>query len=130
MAKKVKEVYGVEINQQAIRDAKINSKINKIENAYFVSADAGKYLTQLTKKRSKVDVVIMDPPRSGADEKFLRSLVGLKPKKIVYISCNPLTQKQNLYYLLKNGYQVQVIQPVDMFPFTEHIEVITLLTKK
>ena len=130
LAKKVKEVYGVEINQQAIRDAKINSRINKIENAYFVSADAGKYLTQLTQKRSKVDVVIMDPPRSGADEKFLRSLVGLKPKKIVYISCNPLTQKQNLYYLLKNGYQVQVIQPVDMFPFTEHCETIALLVRK
>ena len=130
LAKKVKEVYGVEINQQAIRDAKINSRINKIENAYFVSADAGKYLTQLAQKRSKVDVVIMDPPRSGADEKFLRSLVGLKPKKIVYISCNPLTQKQNLYYLLKNGYQVQVIQPVDMFPFTEHVENIALLVRK
>ena len=72
----------------------------------------------------------MDPPRSGADEKFLRSLVGLKPKKIVYISCNPLTQKQNLYYLLKNGYQVQVIQPVDMFPFTEHVESIALLKRE
>ena len=77
--------------------------------------------------KRKIDVVIMDPARAGADEKFLQSLIRLKPKRIVYISCNPLTQKDNLIHLQKNGYAVKQLQPVDMFPFTEHVETVCLL---
>ncbi len=130
LSKHVKEVIGVELNKSAVKDAIINAKANGIENIQFVADDAGKFMNKMASDRRKVDVVVMDPPRAGADEQFLSSLVKMGPKKIVYISCNPITQKDNLYYLTKNGYKVKQLQPVDMFPFTDHIEVITLLTKK
>ena len=81
-------------------------------------------------KGEKFDGVIMDPPRSGSDEKFLSSLITLSPEKIVYISCNPLTQERDLRYLVRNGYSVKYIQPVDMFPQTDHVECIALIQKK
>ena len=75
-------------------------------------------------------MVIMDPPRAGSDEKFMSSVVSLSPSKVVYVSCNPETLARDLRYFIKNGYKVRKIQPVDMFPHTNHVEVVCLLTKK
>lgn len=104
-------------------------KINKIDNAEFVCEDAGKYMEYISKTKKHIDTVIMDPPRAGSDMKFMNSMIKLKPDKIVYISCNPLTLKDNLKYLTK-FYDIDVIQPVDLFPFTDHTEVIVKMRKK
>lgn len=123
------EVIGCEVNPDAVRDAKINAKINSVENIKFVCADAGEFMLGMKEQGEKCDVLLMDPPRAGSDKKFLSCAVALSPDKIVYISCNPETQQRDLYYLIKNGYKVKKIQPVDMFPFTAHIESVVLLTK-
>ncbi len=123
------EVIGCEVNPDAIRDAKINAKINNVENIKFVCADAGEFMLGMKEQGEKCDVLFMDPPRAGSDRKFLSCAVALSPKKIVYISCNPETQQRDLFYLIKNNYKVKKIQPVDMFPFTAHIESVVLLEK-
>lgn len=128
-SKSVKKVIGVEINPDAVRDAKENAKINGIKNAEFYTADAGEFMTALARQGEKIDAVIMDPARAGADVPFLSSLVSLSPKKIVYVSCNPETLARDLRYLVKNGYKVKKIQPVDMFPHTEHVETVVLMTR-
>ena len=122
-------VYGVELNKDAVKDARKNAELNGIENIDFVCADAGRYMVNLAEERLKADVVIMDPPRAGSDLKFLKSVVKLSPKKVVYISCNPETMARDLMFLSKNKYKIRKIQPVDMFPHTEHIECVVLLTK-
>lgn len=128
LAKKCKKVVGVEINKNAVKDAIINKKINNINNAYFIAEDATKYM--LNDNKEKFDVVFVDPPRSGCDNMFLRALLKINPKTIVYISCNPYTLKNDLGYLCKNNqYKVNNIQPIDMFPYTEHVECIVLLSK-
>ncbi len=95
----------------------------------FICDDAGRFMENLSRKNQKVDVVIMDPARAGSDERFLNSLVKLSPKKVIYISCNPYTQKRDIEYLVKNKYKVKDIQPVDMFSHSYHIENIVLLTR-
>lgn len=124
------EVIGCEVNPDAVRDAKINAKINSVENIKFVCADAGEFMLGMKEQGEKCDVLLMDPPRAGSDKKFLSCAVALSPDKIVYISCNPETQQRDLYYLIKNGYKVKKIQPVDMFPFTAHIETVVLLSQR
>lgn len=128
-AKKVKSVLGIELNSQAVRDARENAKRNEADNARFIEADAGKYMVQMAEEGAKVDVVFMDPPRSGSDEAFLSSICRLAPKRIVYVSCGPDTLARDLKYLTKHGYQVKKIQPVDMFPMTEHVESVVLLSR-
>ncbi len=123
------EVIGCELNADAVRDAKVNAKINNIENIKFFCADAGEFMLGMKDAGEKCDVLFMDPPRAGSDKKFLSSAVALSPEKIVYISCNPETQQRDLYYLIKYGYKVKKIQPVDMFPFTNHVECVCLLCK-
>ena len=127
---KVKSVMGVEINKDAVKDAKENAALNGVRNISFYAADAGKFMTELAENGKKIDAVIMDPARAGADIPFLSSLVKLSPQKVIYVSCNPETLARDLAYLTKNGYKVRKIQPVDMFPHTEHIETVVLLTKK
>jgi 23S rRNA (uracil1939-C5)-methyltransferase len=123
------QVVGVELNKDAVKDAKKNAAINNIENINFVCADAGRYMVDIAYEGLKADVVIMDPPRAGSDVRFLKSLVKLSPRKVVYISCNPETLARDLMFLSKNKYKVRKIQPVDMFPHTEHIETVVMLTK-
>lgn len=125
----VKEVIGVEVNKQAIQDAKQNAKLNHISNIRFVCADASTWMRQMAKEGLKLDVVIMDPPRSGSDEHFIKSAVSMKPKKILYISCNPMTQMRDLDLFQRYGYQGNVVQGVDLFPHTFHVESVVLLTK-
>lgn len=126
---KVKSVIGVEINKDAVKDAKENAALNGVKNITFVAADAGKFMTSLANEGKKIDAVIMDPARAGADIPFLSSLIKLSPKKVVYVSCNPETLARDLHFLTKNGYKVRKIQPVDMFPHTEHIETVCLISK-
>lgn len=129
VSKKVKKVIGVELNKDAVKDAIRNAKNNNINNAEFYKDDAGDFMVKLANENKKIDVVIMDPPRAGSDEKFLSSIVKLSPKKVVYVSCNPVTMKRDLQYLTKKGYKVKEIQPVDMFPQTGHVETVVLMSR-
>ena len=139
-AKSAKKVIGVELNRDAVRDAVKNAKCNNVKNIEFYNADAGQFMVEMAEYRAdakrgeksgadEVDVVFMDPPRAGSDECFLSSLVTLAPKKIVYISCNPETQQRDLRFLTKRGYKVEKIQLVDMFPHTNHVETVVLITR-
>lgn len=130
MAKQAKEVFGVEINKDAVKDAKKNAEINNIENIRFFAADSGGFMDDLRKNGEKIDVVITDPPRAGCSGKFLNSLISLSPKKVVYISCNPETLARDLYHFRNGGYKVKKIQPVDMFPYTDHVECAVCLEKQ
>ena len=128
-SKQAKEVIGVELNRDAVRDAIGNAKGNGVKNIRFYQADAGAFMVSMAEQGEKMDVVFMDPPRAGSDEAFLQSVVKLAPKKVVYISCNPETLARDLGYLTKKKYKVTKICPVDMFPFTDHCEVITCLQR-
>ncbi len=128
-SKSAEKVLGVEIVKEAIIDAKNNAKANKIENVDFVCADASKYMLDLASKKQHIDVVIMDPPRKGSDEVFLSSLMTLSPSRVVYVSCNPSTLARDLEFLSKK-YEILSVQPVDMFPFTAHVETVVLLKQK
>ena len=128
-AKHAKKVIGVELNGDAVKDAKINAKENNITTAEFYKGDAGEFMVKMAENGQKADVVFMDPPRSGSDEKFMSSVLKLSPKRVVYVSCGPDTLARDLKYFEKHGYKVKKIQPVDMFPYTEHCETVCLLTK-
>ena len=129
-SEKAGKVVGVELNPDAVKDAKVNAELNGIKNIEFFEDDAGKFMVKTARAGSNFDVVIMDPPRAGASPQFLRCLTELAPKKIVYVSCNPETLARDLSYLTRKGYRVRRIQPVDMFPHTEHVEVVCCLSKK
>ena len=129
-AKHAKKVIGVELNQDAVRDARMNAKENSITNVRIYQGDAGRFMVEMAEEKQKADVVFMDPPRAGSDERFLSSVVRLAPKKVVYVSCNPQTLARDLKYLVKQGYEVRKIQPVDMFPFCDHCETVCFLTRK
>ena len=129
-AKYAKKVIGVELNQDAVRDARMNAKENSITNVRIYQGDAGRFMVEMAEEKQKADVVFMDPPRAGSDERFLSSLVRLAPIKVVYVSCNPQTLARDLKYLVKQGYEVRKIQPVDMFPFCDHCETVCFLTRK
>lgn len=123
------QVIGVDTVASAVRDARENAKHNGVENAQFVVGDAGSFMRERAAEGQPVDVLLMDPPRAGASEEFLASAVALAPKRIVYISCNPVTQVRDLAFLQKRGYVVRVVQPVDMFPHTDHIETVVLMSR-
>ena len=126
-----KKVVGVELNRDAVKDAIENAKLNKLSNAWFCAGDAGEFMLEMSLEKEPADVVFMDPPRAGSDRTFLSSLIALSPKKVVYISCNPETQQRDLRYLTSKGpYRVTRIQPVDMFPHTNHVETVVLLSHK
>lgn len=132
----VDSVVGVELNRDAVRDAIGNAKGNQIKNIRFVCDDAGKFMVKLAAAAEHdlsvrvPDVVLMDPPRSGSDEAFLNALVKMAPKKVVYISCNPETLERDVRWLTKHGYKAKGAWPVDMFPFTEHCEVVCAMHRE
>ncbi len=125
-----KEVIGIELNKDAIRDARTNARRNGITNMTFINADAGKCMVSMAQAGERADVVFMDPPRAGSDEAFLSSVVTLNPEKVVYVSCNPETLARDLKYLTGHGYRVQEMQPVDMFCWCEHVETVCLLSNR
>ena len=123
-------VIGVELNTDAVKDAIANAKRNNMDNIRFYCDDAGKFMTRMAAHGQHADVVFMDPPRSGSDETFLNCVARLAPKKIVYISCGPDTLARDLGVLKKKGYRVEKMVGVDLFPMTEHVETVVLLSHK
>ena len=130
LSQKAKKVYGVEIIPQAIDNAWINAKENKVENVEFFVGESEVVIPDLINKGVKADVVVVDPPRKGCDKKLLDSITNIDAKKIVYVSCDPSTLGRDLQVLEENGYKTLEVQPVDMFPNTAHIENVALLIKK
>ncbi|MCQ2411616.1 MAG: 23S rRNA (uracil(1939)-C(5))-methyltransferase RlmD [Sphaerochaetaceae bacterium] len=123
-------VTGIELNPDAVEDAKANAVLNDLTNADFICGDASVVMKQMAKEGRSADVVFMDPPRSGSDERFLASVIKLSPKTVVYISCNPETLARDLRYLTSMGpYRMVGAQPVDMFPQTEHVECVCLIER-
>jgi 23S rRNA (uracil1939-C5)-methyltransferase len=130
LAKSVKKIVGVEYVEAAIEDAKFNASINKIKNALFFAGDIKDVLhDEFVAIHGKPDVIITDPPRAGMHDKVIETLLRIASDKIVYVSCNPATQARDLA-LLAEKYDVQKVQPVDMFPHTTHVESVALLTLK
>ncbi len=129
-AKTAGSVIGAELNKDAVKDAVSNAKRNGMKNIGFYCADAGDFMEAMADEGESADVVFMDPPRSGSSRKFISSLLRLKPQRIVYISCNPETLARDLGFITKGGYEVKRITPVDMFPFTNHIETVVLLSQQ
>ena len=124
-----REVIGVELNKAAVVDANINKKINGTGNIHFYTGDAGDFLEAMAAEGKRADVVFMDPPRSGSTEKFMDSIAVLRPRKVIYISCNPETLARDLKYFRTVGYKCKTVAPFDMFPFTEEIECVTALSQ-
>ena len=126
---KAKEVLSVEQNEDAVKNALENVKINKLTNVNVICGDAGKFMEEMASIGESADVVFTDPPRQGCSKQFLNSLITLSPNKIVYVSCNPETLSRDLYFLTKNGYKAEKIQPIDMFPYTKHCECVVRLCR-
>ena len=125
-----KKVYGIEIVEQAIEDAKENARINNVENIEFFAGDVEKIFSNLMEKKQVYpDVIIVDPPRKGLDNNTINNILAVKPKKVVYISCNPATMVRDMK-LLSENYEIGNIQPVDMFPFTSHVECVAVLHRR
>lgn len=126
VSKKADKVLGIEINDEAIKDALLNKKINNINNVDFISGDVG---TVLSKNKFKFDIVIVDPPRAGLDNNSINNIIKINPKKIIYVSCDPVTLARDLN-ILKEYYDVLEITPFDMFSNTYHVECVCLLILK
>lgn len=123
-------VLSVENNPDAVRDAKVNAKLNNIKNMRFLCADATECLKEMAKNGENADVVVMDPPRAGSTPAFIRSVCTLSPKRVVYASCNPETLARDLQLFIRLGYHAKKCQPFDMFPNTNHVETVVLMTKE
>ena len=130
LAQKAASVVGIESVAQAVQDAKENAKQNQVENCTFVAAKAEEWLPKWVKKRNKLDVAIIDPPRKGCEPPALDALITSEAEKIVYVSCNPSTLARDVKYLCENGYQLEKIQPVDLFSQSWHVENVALLRKQ
>lgn len=124
------KVAGVELNKDAVRDAISNCSRNKIENVRFFAGDATEFMEKLAADGQRLDVVFMDPPRSGSTERFMDAAAAVMPQRVVYISCNPETLARDLTYFAALGYKAEEVWPVDMFPWTEAIEAVTVLRRK
>ena len=107
-----------------------NGRGSRGDNVSFYTAGASDFLQDMAKAGEHADVIILDPPRAGSDERFLAAVTAVGPERVVYVSCNPETLARDLDYLTRHGYRVTRIQPVDMFPHTEHLECVTLLQKQ
>ncbi|MFP7494420.1 23S rRNA (uracil(1939)-C(5))-methyltransferase RlmD [Terribacillus saccharophilus] len=130
LAQKAKKVYGVEIVPQAVSDAKMNAKLNHMDNAEFYVGKAEEVMPWWKAQGLNPDVIVVDPPRKGCEEDLLQAMIDMKPKRIVYVSCNPSTLARDLRYLEDGGYETKQVQPVDMFPQTGHIECVAEIELK
>jgi len=130
LAKKARKVYGVEIVPEAIEDAGINAKINGIENVEFIVGASEEILPKKHKEENiGADVIVLDPPRKGCDQKLLDTIISISPPKVVYVSCDPATLARDLKYLCANGYELKKAKPVDLFGHSAHVETVCLLTR-
>ena len=130
LSQKAKKVYGVEIIEPAIINANENARINNIKNAEFFVGKSEEVIPSLIEKGIKPEVIVVDPPRKGCDIKLLEAIAKVKPDRIVYVSCDPSTLARDLKILDEKGYKTEVVQPVDMFPMTSHIENVANLIRK
>jgi 23S rRNA (uracil1939-C5)-methyltransferase len=130
LAQKAKMVFGVEVVPEAIEDAKRNADLNGITNAEFAAGEAEVVIPKWYKEGNNADVLVVDPPRKGCDEELLKTIIEMKPKKVVYVSCNPATMARDLRTLEDGGYKTLEVQPVDMFPHTTHVECVSQLVLK
>lgn len=130
LAQRAKKVYGIEIVEEAIKDAKRNAEINNLDNVEFYVGKAEDVVPKMYKQGKRANVVVVDPPRKGCDEKVLDTIVSMQPDRVVYVSCNPSTLARDLAYLNEKGYKSLEVQPVDMFPHSVHIENVALIVKK
>jgi len=119
----------VDLNERAIKFARANTKMNKVKNCVFLKDDAVNFLRKAVRKKEKFDKIILDPPRGGIGREGMELIAGLKPKRIIYISCNPSTLVRDLKVLLEKGYEIVEVQPFDMFPHTYHVETVALLDR-
>ena len=129
LAQKANEVYGIEMVEDAINDAKENAEINNINNVRFYVGKAEEIVPKLYTKGLHADVVVVDPPRKGCEESVLETIVNMLPKRIVYVSCNPATLARDLAYLVGRGYKTVEAQPIDMFAHSAHIECVVLISR-
>ena len=130
LAQKASKVYGIEIVSDAIKDANINAKLNNLDNVEFYVGKAEEVVPKMYNEGKKANVVVVDPPRKGCDEKVLDTIISMKPDRVVYVSCNPSTLARDLKYLDEHGFKCVEIQPVDMFPHTMHVECVAKLETK
>ena len=130
LAQKAKKVYGIEIVEDAIKDAKRNAKINNMDNVEFYVGKAEEVVPKMYQEGKRANVVVVDPPRKGCDEKVLDTIISMQPDRVVYVSCNPSTLARDLAYLNERGYKCHEIQPVDMFPHSVHVENVAWLSKE
>ena len=130
LAQKATKVYGIEIVEDAIKDAKINAKLNNLNNVEFYVGKGEEVVPKMYSEGKTANVVMVDPPRKGCDEKVLDTIVSMQPDRVVYVSCNPSTLARDLAYLDERGYKCVEIQPVDMFPHTMHVECCAKIVKK
>ena len=129
LADACKQVTGVEINKQAIENARFNAKQNHIKNIRFLAMDSTRFMQEAARNHKPYNAIILDPPRAGTSMEFIKSACSLKPEKILYISCDPKTQARDLRQFAQNGYRGQVMELVDMFPYTKHVETVVLMSK-
>lgn len=129
LAKKAKEVYGIEIVEMAVEDAKRNAALNGVENVTYQLGAAEEVMLKWAEEERTADLLVVDPPRKGLEGQFIDAVLEMKPSKMVYVSCNPATLARDLALLAEGGYNVEKIQPVDLFPQTNHVESVTLLTR-
>ncbi|HWR62255.1 MAG TPA: 23S rRNA (uracil(1939)-C(5))-methyltransferase RlmD [Clostridia bacterium] len=129
LSQKAKKVYGVEIVSQAIENARENARLNGISNVEFLVGESETVIPGMYKKGIRADVIVVDPPRKGCDERLLDVIAQMRPEKVVYVSCNPATLARDLKYLSERGYGVKEVQPVDMFPQTVHVEAVVRIER-
>lgn len=127
LSQKAKKVYGVEIVPEAIEDAKINAMENEVDNVEFLVGEAEKVIPEMVEQNIYADVIVVDPPRKGCGRELLDSIGIMKPKTLVYVSCDPSTLARDMAILVGKGYEVEKVQPVDMFPFSSHVESVVLM---
>jgi 23S rRNA (uracil1939-C5)-methyltransferase len=130
LAPHAREVRGIEVIREAVDDAERNAKQNGIANARFYTGKAEELLPRWVKTGFRPDVIVADPPRTGCDPKLLRTIIETKPERFVYVSCNPSTLAKDCRVLLDNGFRIEYVQPVDMFPQTSHVECVCSLRYK
>ena len=130
LAQKAARAIGIEIVPSAIKDARINARNNKIANAEFILGDAAIELPKMVQEGIRPDVIVLDPPRAGCDQRVINAIAAVKPKKVVYVSCNPASLARDAELLCKKGYKINKVQPVDLFPQTHHVESVALLVRE
>jgi 23S rRNA (uracil1939-C5)-methyltransferase len=130
LAQRALKVYGLEIVKQAVEDARENARINNVDNVSYLTGKAEDLMADLKSQGIKADVVVLDPPRKGCDTKLLEAMVDIRPKRVVYVSCNPATLARDLKHLTEAGFKAEEVQPVDMFAHTAHVETVCLMSRK